>query len=111
MSIIDIATLSLLLPDRRGNSAFAFIAWIVLGLVTGFIGSKVINQTGHGRQRDVLLGIVGALVGGFLSNLFGDAGVPLLNFYSACVAIIGAVAFLIIYHARSIVGGVHQRRL
>ena len=109
MSIIEIATLSLFLSDRRENSALAFIAWIVLGVVAGFIGSKLINKTHHGRHRDVLLGIVGALVGGFLSNLFRDAGVPNLNFYSAFVALIGAVTFLIIYHARSIVGGVKQR--
>jgi uncharacterized membrane protein YeaQ/YmgE (transglycosylase-associated protein family) len=110
MSMIDIATLSLFLSDRRQGSGLAFIAWILLGLVTGFIVSKRVNKTGHGRHRDVLLGIVGAIVGGFLSNLFRDAGVPILNLYSAFVAIIGAVAFLIIYHARSIAGGVRQRR-
>jgi uncharacterized membrane protein YeaQ/YmgE (transglycosylase-associated protein family) len=111
MSIINIAVFGLFLSDRRENSALAFIAWIVLGAVTGFIGSKFINKTGHGRHRDVLLGIVGAIVGGFLSNLFRDAGVANLNLYSFFVAIIGAVVFLIIYHARSLVGGVRQRRL
>ena len=111
MTIIDIATLSLfLLSDRRQSSALAFIAWIVLGVVTGFIGSKFINKTGHGRDRDVLLGVIGAIVGGFVSNLFRDAGVTNLNLYSAFVAIIGAVVFLVIYHARSLVGGVRQRR-
>jgi uncharacterized membrane protein YeaQ/YmgE (transglycosylase-associated protein family) len=110
MSIINITTLSLLLSDRRQNSAIAFVAWIVLGLAAGYIGSKLINKTGYGRHRDILLGIVGAIVGGFLSNLFRDAGVPVLNLYSGFVAIIGAVAFLIIYHARSLVGGIRQRR-
>ncbi len=111
MSIIDFATLSLFfLSDRRENSVLAFIGWIVLGLVAGFIGSKVINKTGHGRHRDVLLGVVGAIVGGFLANLFRETGVANLNIYSFFVAVIGAVAFLIIYHARSIVGGVRQRR-
>jgi uncharacterized membrane protein YeaQ/YmgE (transglycosylase-associated protein family) len=112
MPIMDIATLGLfLLSDRRENSALAFITWIALGVVAGFIGSKFINKTGHGRHRDVLLGIVGALVGGFLSNLFRDSGVANLNLYSFFVALIGAVVFLIIYHARSLVGGVRQRRL
>ena len=106
MSIINIATLSLFLSDRRENSAIAFFAWLVLGLVAGLIGSKLLNRTGHGRLRDVLLGIVGAVVGGFLSNLFRDAGEPNLNLYSFLVAIAGAVAFLIIFHARSIVGNV-----
>ena len=110
MSINDIATVSLLLSDRRENSALAFIGWIALGVVVGFIGSKLINKTGHGRHRDVLLGIVGALVGGFVSNLFRDTGVANLNFYSFFVAVAGAVAFLIIYHARSLVGSVRQRR-
>jgi uncharacterized membrane protein YeaQ/YmgE (transglycosylase-associated protein family) len=108
---IDIATMSLLLSDRREGSALAFIGWIALGAVTGFIVSKLINRTGHGRHRDVLLGVVGAVVGGFLSNLFRDAGVTNLNRYSFFVALIGAIAFLIIYHARSLVGGVRQRRL
>ena len=111
MSIIDIATVGLLLSDRRENSALSFIAWIGLGVVTGFICSKAINKTGHGRHRDVLLGIVGAVVGGFASNLFRDAGVTSLNLYSAFVAVIGAVTFLIIYHARLLVGGVRQGRL
>jgi|ERR1051325_4697699 uncharacterized membrane protein YeaQ/YmgE (transglycosylase-associated protein family) len=110
MSIIDIATLSLFLSDRRESSALAFITWIVLGAVTGLIGSKLINKTGHGRHRDVLLGITGAIVGGFLSNLFRDAGVANLNLYSFFVAVIGAVTFLIVYHARSLVGGVRRRR-
>jgi uncharacterized membrane protein YeaQ/YmgE (transglycosylase-associated protein family) len=112
MSIIDVTTLGLfLLSDRRERSAIAFVTWIALGVVTGFIGSKFVNKTRHGRDRDVLLCIVGAMVGGFPSNLFRDAGVANLNFYSAFVAIIGAVAFLIIYHARSIAGGVRQKRL
>jgi uncharacterized membrane protein YeaQ/YmgE (transglycosylase-associated protein family) len=109
MSIIDIAAVSLLLSDRRENSALAFIGWIALGVVTGFIGSKLINKIGHGRHRDVLLGVVGAVVGGFLANLFRDTGVANLNRYSFFVATIGAIAFLIIYHARSLVGGVRQR--
>jgi len=110
MSMIGTTTLSLLLSDRRQNSAIAFVAWIVLGLVAGYIVSKLINKTGYGRHRDILLGVVGAIVGGFLSNLFRDSGVPVLNLYSGFVAIIGAVAFLIIYHARSLVGGIRQRR-
>lgn len=110
MSIIHIATLSLFLSDRRESAAISFIAWIVLGLVIGFIGSKLLNRTRHGRVRDVLLGIVGALVGGFLSNLFREPGVMNLNLYSLFVAVVGAVVFLIIFHARSIVGDVRRRR-
>jgi uncharacterized membrane protein YeaQ/YmgE (transglycosylase-associated protein family) len=41
-----------------------FIAWLVLGLVAGFIGSKVVNKSGEGLIMDILLGIVGAFVEG-----------------------------------------------
>ena len=111
MSIIEITTLGLFLSDRRENSAISFVAWIVVGLLTGLIGSKLLNKTRHGHFRDVLLAVVGSIVGGFLANLFRDAGVANLSLYNLFVAFAGAVAFLIIYHARSIVGNVRRRRL
>jgi len=92
-------TLGLLVTQRQQDSAMSFIAWIVLGLIAGFIGSKLVNKTGEGLIRDVLLGIVGAIVGGFLFNLFGASGVTGLNLYSLFVAVVGAVIFLVVYHA------------
>jgi uncharacterized membrane protein YeaQ/YmgE (transglycosylase-associated protein family) len=77
----------------------SILAWIVLGLLAGFIGSKLVNKTGEGIIVDILLGIVGAVVGGFLFNAFGASGVTGLNLYSLLVAVIGAVVFLMIYHA------------
>jgi uncharacterized membrane protein YeaQ/YmgE (transglycosylase-associated protein family) len=77
----------------------SFLAWIVLGLLAGFIGSKIVNRTGEGIIRDVLLGIVGAIIGGYLFSLFGAAGVTGLNLYSVLVAVVGAVIFLVVYHA------------
>jgi uncharacterized membrane protein YeaQ/YmgE (transglycosylase-associated protein family) len=77
----------------------SFIAWIVLGLVAGFIASKLVNKSGEGLILDILLGVVGAVVGGYLFQLFGMAGVTGLNIYSILVAVIGAVLFLVIYHA------------
>jgi uncharacterized membrane protein YeaQ/YmgE (transglycosylase-associated protein family) len=74
------------------------LAWIVLGLIAGFIGSKIVNHTGSGVIMDIVLGIVGALVGGFLFSLFGAAGVTGLNIYSMLVAIVGAVVVLWLYH-------------
>ena len=74
------------------------IAWIVLGLIAGFIGSKVVNKTGSGLLMDIVLGIVGALVGGVVFNLFGMAGVTGLNIYSMIVAIVGAILVLWLYH-------------
>ena len=77
----------------------SLLAWIVLGLVAGFIGSKVVNNTGQGVLVDILLGVVGAVVGGFLFNQFGQPGVSGLNLYSLVIAVIGAVIVLVIYHA------------
>ncbi len=76
-----------------------FFSWLILGLLAGFIGSKIVNSRGEGLIRDVLLGIVGAIVGGFFFNLFGAAGVNGLNLYSLLVAIVGSVIFLVAYHA------------
>lgn len=74
------------------------IAWIVLGLIAGFVASKIVNRQGEGFALDVVLGIVGAMVGGFLFNQFGAAGVTGFNPYSMFVAIVGAVVVLVAYH-------------
>lgn len=76
-----------------------WIAWIVLGLVAGFIGSKIVNKSGDGLVLDILLGIIGAVVGGWLFSMFGAHGVTGLNIYSLIVAVIGAVVVLVVYHA------------
>jgi uncharacterized membrane protein YeaQ/YmgE (transglycosylase-associated protein family) len=77
----------------------SFLAWIILGLLAGFIGSKLVNRRGEGLILDVFLGIVGAIVGGWLFNRFGAAGVTGLNIYSLLVAVVGAVLVLVVYHA------------
>ena len=76
----------------------SFLAWIVLGLVAGYIGSKLVNRRGEGILLDILLGVVGAIIGGWLFYLFGAAGVDGLNLYSLFVAVIGSVACLVTYH-------------
>ena len=76
----------------------SIIAWIVLGLIAGFIGSKIVNRTGEGLLLDIVLGVVGAVVGGFMFNQFGAAGVTGLNLYSLLVAVVGAVVVLFLYH-------------
>jgi uncharacterized membrane protein YeaQ/YmgE (transglycosylase-associated protein family) len=77
----------------------SIIGWLVLGLIAGFIGSKIVNKTGEGVLLDIILGIVGAVVGGFLFAQFGAEGVTGFNIYSMFVAVIGAVVVLLIYHA------------
>ena len=77
----------------------SFVAWIVLGLLAGFIGSKLVNKRGEGLILDILLGVVGAIVGGWLFRTFGASGVTGLNLYSLLVAVVGAVVILVVYHA------------
>ncbi|MBI0537686.1 GlsB/YeaQ/YmgE family stress response membrane protein [Roseomonas sp. KE2513] len=77
----------------------SIIAWLVLGLIAGFVASKIYAGSGQGVVMDIVLGIIGAFVGGFLFNTFGSAGVTGFNLYSMIVAIIGAVVVLWIYHA------------
>jgi len=77
----------------------SLIAWIVFGLIAGFIGSKIVNNRGEGLLIDFLLGVAGAVVGGFLFNFFGAAGVTGFNAWSMLVAVIGAIVVLSLYHA------------
>jgi len=77
----------------------SILGWIVLGLIAGFIGSKIVNRQGEGLILDIVLGIVGAVVGGFLFTQFGAAGVTGFNLYSMFVAVIGAIVILVVYHA------------
>jgi len=74
------------------------LGWIILGLIAGFIGSKIVNKTGQGMILDIVLGIIGAIVGGVLFSFFGATGITGLNIYSLIVAIIGAVVVLWLYH-------------
>ena len=75
------------------------IAWLILGLISGFIASKVVNKTGEGLVMDIVLGIVGAIVGGFIANrVFGIAGVTGFDIRSIVVSILGAILVLIVYH-------------
>jgi uncharacterized membrane protein YeaQ/YmgE (transglycosylase-associated protein family) len=75
------------------------ISWIILGLIAGFIGSKIVDKQGQGLWLNIALGIIGALVGGFLFDLFGATGVTGLNIWSMIVAIVGSVVVLLIYNA------------
>jgi uncharacterized membrane protein YeaQ/YmgE (transglycosylase-associated protein family) len=77
----------------------SFLAWVVLGLIAGFISSKLVNSRGEGMLRDILLGVVGAFAGGWLFRIFGAHGVSGLNLYSLFVAVIGSVVLLVLYHA------------
>ena len=77
----------------------SIIGWLVLGLIAGFIGSKIVNKSGEGLVLDIVLGIVGAMVGGYLFSLLGAAPITGLNIYSMFVAVVGAIIVLVVYHA------------
>jgi len=77
----------------------SFLVWIVLGLIAGFIASKIVNKQGEGIVLDIVLGIVGAIVGGFVFNLLGASGATGLNLYSVFVSVVGAIIVLLVYHA------------
>ena len=77
----------------------SILGWIILGLIAGFIGGKIVNRQGQGFWLDIALGIIGALVGGFLFSLFGSEGVTGLNIWSMVVAIVGSIVVLLIYNA------------
>ncbi|HEX4097864.1 MAG TPA: GlsB/YeaQ/YmgE family stress response membrane protein [Caulobacteraceae bacterium] len=76
----------------------SLIAWIVVGLIAGWIGSMIVNRRGEGLLGDVILGALGAVVGGFLFQRFGHHGVTGINLYSILVAVVGAVIVLFIWH-------------
>jgi uncharacterized membrane protein YeaQ/YmgE (transglycosylase-associated protein family) len=76
----------------------SILGWIILGLIAGFIASKIVNRQGEGFFVDIILGIVGGLVGGWLFERFGETGITGFNIWSMFVAVIGAIIVLVAYH-------------
>jgi uncharacterized membrane protein YeaQ/YmgE (transglycosylase-associated protein family) len=74
------------------------VSWIILGMIAGYIGSRIVDNHGQGLWLNIALGIIGAIVGGFLFDLFGAKGVTGLNIYSMMVAVAGSVAVLLTYN-------------
>ncbi len=77
----------------------ALLAWIAVGLISGFVASLSVNQRGESLPRDLALGVIGAFVGSAIFNAYGEPGVRGLNPYSVGVSAIGAVITLISFHA------------
>ena len=75
------------------------IAWLVVGLIAGFIGSKIVNKSGEGLVRDIILGVIGGLVGGAIFSALGSTGVTGIDLWSILVAVIGSIVVLVVYHA------------
>lgn len=74
------------------------LSWIILGLIAGFIASKIVNKTGSGLIMDIVLGVVGAFVGGWIFSFFGHVGVTGLNIPSLIVATLGAIVVVLVFH-------------
>jgi uncharacterized membrane protein YeaQ/YmgE (transglycosylase-associated protein family) len=74
------------------------LSWLILGLIAGFIASKIVNHTGSGLIMDIVLGVIGAFVGGWVFSYFGHTGVTGLNIGSLIVATLGAVVVMLAYH-------------
>jgi uncharacterized membrane protein YeaQ/YmgE (transglycosylase-associated protein family) len=77
----------------------SIIGWIILGLIAGWIGSRIVDNAGRGPLMDMVLGIVGALVGGAIFSALGAVPITGFNLYSLFVAVIGAIIVLVVYHA------------
>jgi len=76
----------------------SILGWILFGLITGFVASKIVNDRGQGCLVDVALGLVGALVGGFIFRSLTGFDSFQFNLPSMFVAIIGAIVVLLLYH-------------
>ena len=74
-----------------------FISWIIFGLIAGWIGSKIVNKTGSGMLMDIILGVVGAIVGGYLATLVGFGEISGFNIKSLFIAVIGAIIVMLVY--------------
>ena len=72
------------------------ISWIILGLIAGFIGHKIVGESGQGFLMNTGLGILGAVVGGELMTALGKHDVTGLNLYSMGVAVAGSVLVLVV---------------
>jgi uncharacterized membrane protein YeaQ/YmgE (transglycosylase-associated protein family) len=81
----------------RTESIMSLVTWIILGLVSGFIGSKLMGHR-QGIVLDVALGVAGSVAGGLLFNLFGASGVTGLNLWSVFVAVPGSALLLFLFH-------------
>jgi len=77
----------------------SILAWIVVGIVGGFIGSMIVNRRGQGLVGDLVLGVIGAIVAGWAFDRFGHSGVTGINLYSILVSAAGAIVLLVAYHA------------
>src|SRR5688572_18051454 len=87
-------------PAQQGSVVMVanILAWTFLGLIAGFLAAKVVNRSGSGILLDIVLGIIGAVIGGWVFHALGAAGVTGFNLWSILVAFVGAVLLLLVWH-------------
>lgn len=85
--------------DQAVKEGAGAVAWILVGLIGGYLASRMVNRSGQGLLRDIFLGIIGGIVGGIIFNAVGHPGVTGFNLWSILVAFIGGVVVLLLYHA------------
>jgi len=76
----------------------SLLSWIFFGLLAGFIGSKIVSRRGMGIILDTIVGMIGAVIGGYVFNHFGETGVTGFNLWSLGVAVVGSVLLLTALH-------------
>lgn len=77
----------------------SIIAWLVLGLLAGWIASMIMGAGGYGVVGDIVVGIVGALIGGFITGPLFGIDVTGFNLTSLIVAVVGAIVLIALYRA------------
>ncbi len=76
----------------------SILLWIIFGALVGWIASIIMGRNEkQGAIGNIIVGVIGAFLGGFIMNFFEQPGVTGFNFYSTFVAILGAVVLLWIY--------------
>jgi uncharacterized membrane protein YeaQ/YmgE (transglycosylase-associated protein family) len=86
----------------------SLIVWIIFGALVGWLASIIAGTNNQqGALANIVVGIIGAFLGGFLMSLVGQNGVTGFNLYSVLVAILGAVVLLMIY--RAVTGNMHKQ--
>src|SRR5260221_8038573 len=85
-------------PNREECANMSILGWIVLGALAGWLASVLVRGSGLGLLVDIVVGIVGALLGGYLVTLLGGTGITGFNLWSFVVAVAGAIVLLLIVH-------------
>jgi uncharacterized membrane protein YeaQ/YmgE (transglycosylase-associated protein family) len=84
-----------------GALVWAWIVWIIVGGIAGWLASLLVEGTGLGLLGDIIVGIIGGLIGGFILGLFGFGGAGII--WTFITAVLGAVILLLI--VKAVTGG------